>query len=170
MKRSVRIALATGGLAVLGGIFLAGASVADAGFGPPGPHMGMMGGMGAELLQNVDKNGDGALSQDEINAAVDGRFVEFDVNKDGKLSLEEFRALWAEITRPIAVRAFQFLDPNGDAAIEKQELDDRFGHVVARFDRNDDGMLSPADRPHHTWGPHWGRNGADDGNEGGSDQ
>jgi hypothetical protein len=132
--------------------------------------MAMMGGMGAELLQTVDKNGDGALSQDEINAAVDGRFVEFDANKDGKLSLDEFQALWAEITRPVAVRAFQFLDPNGDAVIEKKELDDRFGKVVARWDRNDDGVLSPADRPHHPWGPHWGPSKGDDGDEDGSEQ
>ena len=156
MKRSVQIALAAGGLAVFGGIFLAGASLADAGFGPPGPHMAMMGGMGAELLQNVDKNGDGALSQDEINAAVDGRFAEFDANKDGKLSLEEFQALWADLTRPIAVRAFQFLDPNGDAALDRAEVDKRFGSIVARLDRNNDGKLSPEDRPHdmrwhHGW-------------------
>lgn len=164
MKRSVKVALASGGFAVLGGLFLAGASLADPDFGRPGPgpHMAMMG-LGSELLQSVDKNGDGSLSQDEINAAVDGRFVEFDANKDGKLTLDEFEALWAELTRPVAVRAFQFLDPNGDAAIDKQELDERFGHVVARFDRNDDGALSPADRPHRRLGRHWG--GDDEGDE-----
>ena len=52
---------------------------------------------------------------------------EFDADTDGNLSLEEFQALWAEITKPLAVRAFQFLDPDGDAAIAKAELDDRFG-------------------------------------------
>ena len=94
----------------------------------------------------------------ESGPSVAQRFAEFDASKDGKLSLEEFQALWADITRPVAVRAFQFLDPNGDAAVEKQELDERFGKVVSRFDRNDDGMLSPADRPQHRWGRHrgWG--------------
>ena len=51
------------------------------------------------------------------------------------------------------MRAFQFLDPDGDAVIAKEELTDRFGSVVARFDQNADGMLSPADRPHHGGGP-----------------
>ena len=53
--------------------------------------------------------------------------------RTGSLSLQEFQALWAEITKPIAVRAFQFLDPDGDAAVAKAELDDRFGTVVSPF-------------------------------------
>ena len=66
---------------------------------------------------------------------------------------QEFEALWAEITKPMAVRAFQFLDPNGDAQVTKAELDDRFGQLVSRFDRNGDGVLSPADRPRHAARP-----------------
>jgi hypothetical protein len=162
MKQSVKIAIATGALAVGGGLFLATASFAERGFGPGG---GMMGGghfgmLGHEMLQNVDTNNDSALSQEEINAAVNSRFTEFDADKNGSLSLAEFEALWADITKPIAVRAFQFLDPDGDAAVAKAELDERFGTVVSHFDRNDDGVLSPADRPHR--GPrghrpwHWG--------------
>ena len=83
--------------------------------GHMGGPMGGFGMMQREMLKNVDTNGDGALSQDEINAAVNARFAEFDADKNGSLSLSEFEALWAEITKPMAVRAFQFLDPNGDA-------------------------------------------------------
>jgi EF hand len=175
MKRSVKVALATGALAVAGGLFLVGSSLAERGPGPMG-HMGMMGGIGHEMLQGVDTNGDGALSQDEINAAVNGRFAEFDADKNGSLSLPEFEALWAQITKPMAVRAFQFLDPNGDAALAKTELDNRFGKVVSRFDRNGDGMLSPADHMRrdggHRWRHHgWGDQGPDDGpQEGGEAQ
>ena len=153
MKQSVKVALATGALAVAGGVFLVGTSFAGRGFGH---HGGMMGPLGHEMLANVDTNSDGALSQAEIDAAIDARFAEFDANKDMNLSLDEFQALWVEITRPISVRAFQFLDPNGDASIAKAELDDRFGTLVARFDQNDDGALSHDDRPHrrgwHRWG------------------
>lgn len=149
MKKSVKIALATSALAVGGGLLFATASFAERGFGPGG-HMGMMGGFGAmgqEMIGNIDTNKDDALSQEEINAAVNTRFTQFDADKNGSLSLPEFEALWADITKPAAVRAFQFLDPNGDASIAKAELDDRFGELVSRFDRNDDGMLSPDDRP-----------------------
>ncbi len=156
MKRSVKIALATSALAVTGGLFLVGSSFAERGFGGPMGHGGMMGGFGEighEMLQNVDANNDGALSQEEIDAAVNARFSQFDADKNGSLALDEFQALWADITRPLAVRAFQFLDPNGDAAIAKAELDGRFGTLVSRFDRNDDGMLSRDDHPRHR-GPH----------------
>jgi hypothetical protein len=164
MRTSVKYALAGLGLAVAGGALLAGAAVANPGFGHH--RMGMMGHGGPiahEMLANLDTNDDGALSQEEIDAAVDARFTEFVANSDGILSLDEFQALWAEITRPMAVRAFQFLDPNGDAAVARAELDDRFGSVVARFDRNDDGMLSPADHRHHRGWHRWG--GGDDNSE-----
>jgi Ca2+-binding EF-hand superfamily protein len=124
-------------------------------------HMGMMGfgPVAHEMLKTVDTNNDGALSQDEITAAVNSRFSEFDADKNGSLSLPEFEALWAEITKPMAVRTFQFLDPNGDASVSKAELDDRFDKVVSRFDQNGDGVLSPADHRgpgghgwrHHGW-------------------
>jgi len=163
MKTSVKVAIAAAGLAVLGGGFLASAALADAGFGHH--RMGMMGGHGGpiahEMLASVDTNEDGALSQEEIDAMVDARFAEFDANADGSLSLDEFQALWAEITRPMAVRAFQFLDPNGDAAVARAELDERFGSMVAGFDRNDDGVLSPDDHRRGGWRHHF--RGGDDG-------
>ncbi len=58
---------------------------------------------------------------------MNARFAEFDADKNGSLSLQEFEALWAEITKPMAVRTFQFLDPNGDAQISKAELDEHVG-------------------------------------------
>jgi hypothetical protein len=149
MNTSAKIGLSAAAVAVVGGIAVAGTSWADRGFGHHGMRMGMMGGLGHELLQNVDANADGALSQEEIDAAVNTRFGEFDLDSDDRFSLDEFKALWAQITEPAAVRAFQFLDPNGDAAVARQELDDRFGTAVSRFDRNDDGLLSPDDRPQH---------------------
>jgi hypothetical protein len=147
MKQSAKIAVTAGAVALAGGIVVAGASLAQGGFGHHG-RMGMMHGLGHDMLQELDTNADGALSQEEIDVAVNARFAEFDANKDGKLALVEFEALWADLTRPVAVRAFQFLDPDGDAAVTKEELDDRFGRVVARFDRNDDGVLSRDDRGH----------------------
>src|ERR1044071_5155898 len=128
MKTSVKMALATTALAVAGTVFLAGSGIA-AGPGPFGP-LGMgptLDGQGNQILKEMDTDGDGALSQDEINAALDGRFGTFDADKDGALSLTEFEALWAELTRPMAVRAFQFLDPDGNASVTKSEVDDRFG-------------------------------------------
>jgi hypothetical protein len=170
MRKSVKIALATSALAVGGGLFLATASFAERGFGHG--RMGMMGpmhGLGMEMIQGVDANNDGALSQDEINTAVNARFAEFDADKNGSLSLQEFEALWAEITKPVAVRAFQFLDPDGDAAVAKAELDKRFGTIVSHLDRNDDGVLSRDDHPRRRGGWHGPSRGGPEG-EGPADE
>lgn len=149
-----------GGVAVaLGAIVLAGTSWAGRGFGPHGG-MGLgMAPMVGDIIGSVDTNKDGALSQEEINGAITGRFGAADANADSQLTLEEFQAFWAELTRPVSVRAFQFLDPNGDANLARAELDERFGSVVQRFDRNGDGALSPADRPERG---HGGWRGDDD--------
>ncbi len=109
--------------------------------------MGMMGGFGAEqVMREVDTDRDGRITQAEIDAAVNARFARFDADQNGRLSLDEFNALWADLTRPVTVRAFQFLDPNGDASVTKAEVDERFGRLVQRFDRNGDGALSMQDR------------------------
>ena len=100
MMTRTKILLAAGAAVLIGGVALAGTSFAERGFGHHGMRMGMMMGVGHQLLENVDTNDDGALSQAEIDAAVNGRFTEFDANTDGELSLDEFQALWAEITKP----------------------------------------------------------------------
>jgi hypothetical protein len=67
------------------------------------------------MLKSVDTNNDGALSQDDQRS---GEFplTEFDADKNGSLSLQEFEPLWAGSRRWRL--HFQFLDPpNGDAAI-----------------------------------------------------
>jgi hypothetical protein len=154
MRTSVKMALAASVVAAGGAVFLVGSSYAERGFGMMGHGPGGHGGpMVREMLASVDTNGDSALSQEEIDAAVDARFAEFDADNSGGLSLTEFDGLWAEITRPMAVRAFQFLDPNGDADVARTEIDERFGSVVARFDSNEDGVLDASDRPHRRgWG------------------
>ena len=73
-------------------------------------------------------------------------FQEADANGDGAISLEEFGTIWATMTDQARVRAFQRLDPNGDASVTAAELDERFGDIVERMDRNGDGQLSREDR------------------------
>jgi hypothetical protein len=164
------MALATSALAVAGGLFLVGSGYAER--GPGGHGMGPMGfgEFHREMLKDVDTNADGKLSQDEINAAIDARFAEFDADKNGSLSLAEFEALWADITKPLTVRAFQFLDPDGDAAVAKAELDDRFGTLVSRLDRNEDGVLSEDDHPRHGGRGRWWHHGPRFGGEEGGEQ
>lgn len=147
MRTRTKIIAATVAAAAAIGVAFAGQSVAQRLHGGPFGGPGMMGAFGAEqVVREVDTDRDGRITQAEIDAAVNARFARFDADKDGRLSLAEFNALWADITRPASVRAFQFLDTDGDAAVTKAEVDERFGRLVQRFDRNGDGALSLQDR------------------------
>jgi hypothetical protein len=144
-------------LCAAGGLAIAGTAAANPGFGHRGGPFGLV---ALEMLAGIDANADHALSQDEVNAAIAARYTTFDANKDNQLSLEEFQALWVDLTRPLTVRVFQFLDADGDSVVARTEADRRFGSLVTRFDRNADGKLSAADRPPHGGGGHgwhgWG--------------
>ena len=102
------------------------------------------------LLRQADANGDRALSQSEVNAFVRAKVAVGDDNDDSSLSLQEFETVWLDVMRRPIVDRFQGLDQDGDGLIEPQEFNERFGGVVARLDRNRDGVVDRADR--RRWG------------------
>ncbi len=159
MKTRNKVLIAGAIVAALGGLALAGTSYARQGGHMGGGHhgMGMMGGMMRGMairhfFKTVDADEDGKVAQAEIDKALADRMARYDTNKDGKLSLTEFEGVWLELSRPLMVRGFQRLDPDGDAAITEEELASRFGRIVERFDRNGDGVLTRQDRRHHRRG------------------
>ena len=111
---------------------------------------GGFGGRG-EIFQNimveVDTDKNGSITQDEINAFRAAKVGAADTTKDGALSLDEFGVAYNELMRSKMVDAFQTFDDDGNGSITAAELDLRFGDVVAKMDRNGDGVLSKADRP-----------------------
>ena len=121
------------------------------GHGPRGGH-GMMGrggpggGMMLQLFEEVDADGDGAVTQAEIDAYRTAQVGGADADGDGSLALEEFQTLWLERMRPRMVDAFQNLDEDGDGQITEAELDSRVDRMVARLDRDGDGALTLQDR------------------------
>lgn len=108
--------------------------------------------MAMDMFQSVDANGDGRLTQAEIDTARNARHAAHDGNGDGNLDLDEFAGVWHETTRPLTVRAFQFLDADGDAVVSRAEYDRPLAAVVERLDRNGDGALSMSDRWHRRHG------------------
>ncbi|MEM8665463.1 MAG: hypothetical protein AAGF49_15240 [Pseudomonadota bacterium] len=170
MKRVYKIALIAGGLSV-GGVAVASAvSPHSAGdfrsfemdgpvelirdgdrgwfggkHGRRGGKHGRRGGMQA-ILREADANNDRQLTQEEIDVFIKEKVEVGDANGDGNLTLEEFEAVWMDLSRRMMVRAFQRLDEDGDAVVASAELDERFGDIVERMDRNDDGVLSRDDR------------------------
>ncbi len=101
-----------------------------------------------DMFDTIDEDGDGKLTQTEIDQMRNGHHAKYDANGDGNLDLEEFTGLWQETTHPLTVRVFQVLDKDGDAIVTRAEYDRPLAGIVERLDRNDDGVLSIHDRWH----------------------
>ena len=158
MQRRNKFILAVALVTAIGGLAVAGTSYAHKWRGQhqgfygmqemgPGFHGRGHGRQGMRFFQQFDANGDGQLTQEEIDTTRNQRMAEFDRDQDGTLSLEEFEALWLDFMRPRMVDRFQHLDENGDAVVTLEEFQAPFERIVARMDRNGDGVLSPEDRP-----------------------
>jgi len=76
-----------------------------------------------DQLRKLDKNNDGKLDENEINALreqrkkerTDAIFEALDKNKDGKISKDEARGLWTD--------NFAQLDKNKDGMLDRQEVE-----------------------------------------------
>jgi Ca2+-binding EF-hand superfamily protein len=154
MKTHSKIAIAAG-IAVIGGVALASAGMARGGFGHHGGQWGggPFGGGRAMVMDQLDANQDGKLTQAEIDEAVRSRLVNADSDGDGKLSLDEFQPLLVEIMRPKIVDGFQFLDNDGDASITQEEIERPLNRIMSHLDRNDDGELTEDElrKRHRGW-------------------
>lgn len=109
-----------------------------------GQHHGKRGGgeMFGAMFAKIDADGDGMVTQEEIDTYRAEKLTEFDASGDGALSIEEFDELYRELTRSRMVRAFQRLDADGDGVITTEEMDAQFGNIVERMDRDGSGALS----------------------------
>ena len=163
MRTRTKALIGIGVDAVIGSVTLAGASYAERGHGGNygsgmGGHgmgflaKGQFGLMAMEMFDSIDADGDGMLTQAEIDRVRNDRHGAHDADGDGNLNIEEFADLWHETTRPLTVRAFQMLDTDGNAVITRVEYDRPLANIVKRLDRNDDGALSMSDRWRHRHG------------------
>ena len=154
MKSGYKALIIAGVVAAAGITFAAGTGLAD-----DRGHRGQSGmfqdddgrehrrgrGRGAAMLENFDSNGDGELTQAEIDAVRADRFASFDTDGNGQLTLDEYEALWLDAMRERMVDRFQRLDNDGDAIVTTGEFVEPFAAVVSRMDRNDDGVLNADD-------------------------
>lgn len=156
MKTNTRKTLIGGAVAAALGIVLVPAvSMADAGehCGRHRGHEHYGSGHGGRLLERYDTNGDGVLTQAEIDTAREARRARFDANADGALSLDEYQAMWLDQRRERMVDGFQALDADGNGVITVEEFERPARNVVARLDRNGDDKLTRDDmRKRHEYG------------------
>ncbi|MBI2718299.1 MAG: hypothetical protein HYX36_06005 [Rhizobiales bacterium] len=183
-KKTIAIAAGVAALIAVAGV--AGLAQAQMGFGwrphhPMGEMLGSGGPIGARLMmrnfiERYDAGKTGKITQAEIDQNRTAWFNDADVAKKGSLTLDQYQALWLREHRLEMVRAFQFLDRNGDGQLTLDEYRAPFATIVADLDRNNDGSLGRDDRPAR--GPDgkgpWARfrhpMGGNDGGSGGEDR
>jgi hypothetical protein len=107
--------------------------------GMKGPHA-KRGGRG--LMATFDTNGDGRLTQAEIDKSRGDRLAKFDADGNGSLNLAEYQALWLAAMRERMVDRFQDLDADGDAVVTAEEFKQPYANLVSNMDRNGDGVLT----------------------------
>jgi hypothetical protein len=144
MHTRTKIFVAAGTLAaVLGGPSATATFAGERGHGGwhHGPGAGM-GGRGWSMFESFDANGDGKVTQAEVDEVRAQRFAEFDADGDGRLTLEEYQALWLDAMRPRMVDQFQAHDDDGDAGVTLEEFSERYARMVVRLDANGDGEIT----------------------------
>ena len=144
-RRRARAFLMLGaGVLALGAVGWAGLSWADPWHGRG---MGPMGwgpaGIGWMMFDQLDADGDGRVSRAEMETYRAERLRSADRNGDGRLDPQEFETFWLEVTRPMRIRAFQFLDADGDGVVGAAELQRPSDRMFMRMDRDGDGYLTP---------------------------
>lgn len=92
----------------------------------------------------LDADGNGLISQAEMEAAGEIRFNRIDANADGLLSKEEIIAQQTARASSRVDRMIDRLDTDSDGQLSQAELEarPRRGEVFSRLDANDDGSIS----------------------------
>lgn len=133
MKRAVLIS----GVTAMALALTAGVAAAKGGHGKHG---------GARInFEQLDTNGDGQVTKEEIAAAATARFVEVDTNGDGTLSAEELAAASERASEERVAKMIEKRDENGDGVLSQEEMQpdtDRTDRMFEKLDENEDGVIS----------------------------
>ncbi|MEP2534152.1 EF-hand domain-containing protein [Shimia sp.] len=132
------------------GIIVAALSVTAVAASAKGSGGKMRGHHGPQInFEEVDTNGDGFLSQDELTAHAQARFDKVDTNGDGSLSAEELQASMEQRMKDRAQKGSEKMlerrDANGDGVLSPEEMQpkgDRTAKMFDRLDTDGDGKIS----------------------------
>ena len=146
------IAIAAAGIAALVGT----RSFADGrAMGPDGGHSHWA----RWMIEEMDTNHDGKVTQAEIEAFEAARAAEIDANHDGKITADELQAFHEKERAKREAAMLARMDTNGDGVVSVQEYEAAQTWRLARLDRNGDGTIDEQDlragggmhHRHHPW-------------------
>ena len=93
------------------------------------------------LFERFDTDKDGVITEAEIEEVRSQEFAAADTDGNGEVSLEEFKAQFMERSGDRMVRAFQFLDSDGDGTVTQEEIDIVANRMFNRLDRDGNGTV-----------------------------
>lgn len=103
-----------------------------------------------KMLEQLDVNGDGAITMEEFKAAGEARFAKVDTDGDGLLTAEEMaagkEARNEERQAKRIARHIERIDENGDGMVSLEEMqaasEKRAAKMFDRLDEDGDGTIS----------------------------
>ena len=104
---------------------------------------GMRGGQqrAERLFERFDVNEDGVITKVEIEEIRTQEFASADTDGNGEISLEEFKAEFLTRSNDRMVRAFQFMDRDGDGSVTQEETDILANRMFNMLDRDGNGTV-----------------------------
>ncbi len=98
-------------------------------------------------LEKFDIDQDGSVTRAEAESGAASRAQELDADGDGIITLREMQAAHERRRQEHMQRRLDAADANGDGVVGLDEFSAQIVEHLMSRDRNDDGLLSAADRP-----------------------
>ena len=93
-----------------------------------------------EMIALYDADGDGQISQAEMDASRALMHAEFDTDKSEGLVLQEYKLLWLKAQNQRMIRDFQNTDRDANGQISVEEFKQPMSGVVAQLDNSGEGV------------------------------